>query len=167
MRFLRAAASAPLTLHFMVESVIAERIAARRAELDELEEQLVKQLDQVRDERDELAVAERVWRRMAERFAGERVAAAPATVQVAGRAVLLVPHREGGVDEAVLPPEYQRILAAVRQAGAPVATRAVGETLGPESGVRGKLEPLQGKLTRLAEWGWLRKQPAGRYTVRL
>lgn len=33
----------------MVESVIAERIAARRAELDELEEQLVKQLDQVRD----------------------------------------------------------------------------------------------------------------------
>ncbi|MET7551262.1 hypothetical protein ABZS95_37715 [Streptomyces sp. NPDC005479] len=86
----------------MVESVIAERIAARRAELDELEEQLVKQLDQVRDERDELAVAERVWRRMAERFAGERVAAAPATVQVAGRAVLLVPHREGGV----LPPEY-------------------------------------------------------------
>lgn len=60
---------------------------------------------------------------MAERFAGERVAAAPATVQVAGRAVLLVPHREGGVDEAVLPPECQRILAAVRQAGAPVATR--------------------------------------------
>ncbi|MGW3600132.1 hypothetical protein [Streptomyces sp. NPDC005167] len=139
----------------MVESVIAERIAARRAELDELEEQLVKQLDQVRDERDELAVAERVWRRMAERFAGERVAAAPATVQVAGRAVLLVPHREGGVDEAVLPP------------GAPVATRAVGETLGLESGVRGKLEPLQGKLTRLAERGWLRKQPDGRYAVRL
>lgn len=98
----------------MVESEIAERIAARRAELDELEEQLVKQLDQVRDERDELAVAERVWRRMAERFAGERVAAAPAAVQVAGRAVLLVPHREGGVDEAVLP-EYQRILAAVRR----------------------------------------------------
>ncbi|WP_234432979.1 hypothetical protein [Streptomyces sp. NRRL S-1824] len=151
----------------MVESEIAERIAARRAELDELEEQLVKQLDQVRDERDELAVAERVWRRMAERFAGERVAAAPAAGQVAGRAVLLVPHREGGVDEAVLPPEYQRILAAVRQAGAPVATRAVGETLGLDTGVRGKLEPLRGKLTRLAERGWLRKQPDGRYSVRL
>ncbi|MEV6246729.1 hypothetical protein AB0M38_11050 [Streptomyces sp. NPDC051742] len=126
----------------MVESEIAERIATRRAELDELEEQLVKHLDQVRDERDELAVAERVWRRMAERIAGERVAAAPAAVQVAGRAVLLVQHREGGVDEAVLPPEYQRILAAVRQAGAPLATR-------------------------LAERGWLRKQPDGRYSVRL
>jgi hypothetical protein len=134
----------------------------RRAELDELEEQLVKQLDQVRDERDELAVAERVRRRTAERFAGERAAAAPAAVQVAGRAVLLVPHREGGVDEAVLAPEYQRILAAVRRAGAPVATRAVGETLGLDTGVRGKLEPLRGKLTRLAERGWLRKQPDGR-----
>ncbi|MFE4960116.1 hypothetical protein ACFRCW_40670 [Streptomyces sp. NPDC056653] len=151
----------------MVESEIAERIAARRAELDELEEQLVKQLDQVRDERDELAVAERVWRRMAEQFADEQAAAAPAAVQVAGRAVLLVPHREGGVDEAVLPPEYQRILAAVRQAGAPVVTRAVGETLGLDIGVRGKLEPLRGKLTRLAERGWLRKQPDGRYAVRL
>ncbi|QPA02573.1 hypothetical protein EQK42_05660 [Streptomyces albidoflavus] len=145
---------------------MAERIAARRGELDELEEQLVKQLDQVRDERDELAVAERVWRRMAERLAGDRVAAAPAAVQVAGRAVLLVPHREGGVDEAVLPPEYQRFLAAVRQAGAPVATRAVGETLGLDTGVRGKLEPPRGKLTRLAERGWLRKRPDGRYSVR-
>ncbi|MFE7243818.1 hypothetical protein [Streptomyces sp. NPDC057580] len=151
----------------MVESEIAERIAARRAELDELEEQLVKQLDQVRDERDELAVAERVWRRMAEQFADEQAAAAPAAVQVTGRAVLLVPHREGGVDEAVLPPEYQRILAAVRQAGAPVVTRAVGETLGLDIGVRGKLEPLRGKLTRLAERGWLRKQPDGQYAVRL
>ncbi|MFE7709148.1 hypothetical protein ACFU6I_25870 [Streptomyces sp. NPDC057486] len=151
----------------MVESEIAERIAARRAELDELEEQLVKQLDQVRDERDELAVAERVWRRMAEQFADEQAAAAPAEVQVAGRAVLLVPHREGGVDEAVLPPEYQRILAAVRQARAPVVTRAVGKTLGLDIGVRGKLEPLRGKLTRLAERGWLRKQPDGRYAVHL
>ncbi|MEU3283374.1 hypothetical protein ABZ698_41520, partial [Streptomyces antibioticus] len=42
----------------------------------------------------------------------------------------LVPHREAGMAESVLPPEYQRIWAAVRQAGAPVATRAVGEELG-------------------------------------
>ncbi|MGW9030607.1 hypothetical protein ACWGQ5_42365 [Streptomyces sp. NPDC055722] len=43
----------------MVESGIAERIAVRRAELDELEDQLAKQLEAVRAERDELAVAER------------------------------------------------------------------------------------------------------------
>ena len=44
----------------MVESGIAERIAARRAELDELEDQLAKQLEEVRAEHDELAVAEHV-----------------------------------------------------------------------------------------------------------
>jgi hypothetical protein len=109
----------------MVESEIAARIAARRAELDALEERLVKQLDQVRAECDELAVAERVWHRMAEQLADERAATAPVSAQVAGRAVLLVPHREGDMAETILPPEYQKILAVVRQAGAPVATRAV------------------------------------------
>ncbi|MEV5146885.1 hypothetical protein AB0L14_21250 [Streptomyces sp. NPDC052727] len=38
---------------------LLERITARRAELDELEEQLAKQLAEVRAERDELAVAGR------------------------------------------------------------------------------------------------------------
>ncbi|WP_251017884.1 transposase family protein [Streptomyces sp. ISL-1] len=74
----------------MVESGIAERIAAGRAELDELEDQLAKQLEEVRAERDELAVAERVWHRMAEQLAAEK-AVVPPTTQVAGRAVLLVP----------------------------------------------------------------------------
>ena len=43
----------------MVESGIAERVAERRAELDELKDQLAKPLEEVRAERDELAVAER------------------------------------------------------------------------------------------------------------
>jgi hypothetical protein len=42
----------------MMESGIAERIAARRAELDELEDQLAKQLEEVRADRDEPAVTE-------------------------------------------------------------------------------------------------------------
>ncbi|MFF6918576.1 hypothetical protein [Streptomyces sp. NPDC012466] len=41
----------------MLDPELLERITARRAELDELEEQLAKQLAGVRDERDELAVA--------------------------------------------------------------------------------------------------------------
>lgn len=151
----------------MVESEIAERIAARRAELDGLEEQLVKQLDQVRAERDELAVAERVWHRMTQQLAGELAAAEPVSAQVAGRSVLLVPHRRDGMDQSALPAECQRILAVVRQAGAPTATRAVGEALGLDTGLRGKLEPLRGKLARLAERGWLRKLPDGRFTTRL
>ena len=151
----------------MVESEVAARIAARRAELDELEEELVKQLDQVRAEREELAVAMRVWQRMTEQLAGEQAAAEPATVQVAGRPVLLIPHRGPGVEESALPSEYQRILAAVRKAAGPVTCRHVGEALGLDVGVRGKLEPLRGKLTKLAEQDWLRKLPDGSFTLRL
>ena len=149
----------------MVESEIAERIAARRTELDVLEEQLVKQLEQVRAERDELAVAERVWQRMAAQLAAE-TPTAPAAVQVAGKAVLLVPHRGPGVDEDALPPHYQRILALVRDAGGPVSTKQVGKELGLEVSAPGKLEPLRGKLSKLAERGWLRKLPDGRFTAR-
>lgn len=72
---------------------VHQRITARRAELDELEEQLVKQLSQVRAERDELAVAVRVWQRMIEQLADERATAGSPVVQVAGRAVRLVPDR--------------------------------------------------------------------------
>jgi hypothetical protein len=48
-----------------------------------------------------------------------------------------------------------------------VATRQVGEALGLEVTVRGKLEPLRGKLTKLAGRGWLRKLPDGCFTTRL
>ncbi|WP_392971723.1 hypothetical protein [Streptomyces sp. LN245] len=62
---------------------VLERIAARREELDGLEEQLVKQLSEVRAERDELAVAERVRQRMSEQLADERTEAGAPVVQVA------------------------------------------------------------------------------------
>ncbi len=151
----------------MSDTEIAERIAARRAELDELEEQLVKQLEELRAERGDLAAAERVWARMREQFAAERVGAAPVSVQVAGAAVLQVPYRAPGVAESALPPEYQRIMAAMRKAAGPVMMRQVAEILGLDTGVRGRLEPLRGKLTKLADRGWLRKLPDGRYSTGL
>ncbi|MFI5681507.1 hypothetical protein [Streptomyces cellulosae] len=77
----------------MVDPEVHERITARRAELDELEEQLVKQLSEVRAERDELAVAVRVWQRMSEQLADELATAGSPVVQVAGRAVRLVSRR--------------------------------------------------------------------------
>ncbi|MER6981301.1 hypothetical protein [Streptomyces carpinensis] len=58
-----------------------------------------------------------------------------------------------------MPAEYQRILAAVRAAGSPVATRQIGEAPGVDTGVRGK-------LTKLADRGWLHKRPGGKFTVR-
>ncbi|MFF0630829.1 hypothetical protein [Streptomyces sp. NPDC004296] len=150
----------------MADSEIAERIAARRAELGLLEAELDKQLAELRAERDELAVAERVWHRMAGQSSGERPRdGGPASAQVAGRAVLLVPHREGGMAETALPPENQRILAAVRATGSPTTARAVAGTLDPASAT-GSVEALRGKLTRLADRGWLRKLPDGRFAAR-
>lgn len=150
----------------MVDSEIAERIAARRAELDVLETQLDKQLVEVRAERDELAVAERVWHRMAGQPSGEPPQYdGPAPRQVAGAAVLLVPHRDGSVVETALPPEYQRILAVVRATGEPTTARAVAGELDPASAT-GSVEALRGKLTRLADRGWLRKLPDGQFTAR-
>ncbi|WP_328743044.1 hypothetical protein OG436_31510 [Streptomyces caniferus] len=148
-------------------SEILERISARRAELDEVEEQLAKQLAEVRAEPDELAVAERVLERVSEQLADERASAAPAPGQVGGRTVMLIPHRAPDVEETMLPPDYQRILAAVRQAAGPGMARQVGEILGVDISVRAKLEPLRAKLVRLVDRGWLRKLPDGRFTTRL
>ncbi|MCX4908528.1 hypothetical protein [Streptomyces sp. NBC_00878] len=37
---------------------------------------------------------------------------------------------------------------------------------GLEVTVRGKLEPLRAKMTKLADRGWLHKRPDGRFTAR-
>ncbi|MFE3740787.1 hypothetical protein [Streptomyces sp. NPDC059134] len=89
----------------MLDPELLERITARRAELDELEERPAKQLAEVRDERDELAVAERALERMSEQPADERASVAPVPGQVGGHAVMLIPHRTSGVEGAALPPD--------------------------------------------------------------
>ncbi len=61
-----------------------ERITARRSELDTLAEELAKQLHEVRAEREELIVAERVLNCLAEQ--DRAVAVAPTPARVAGRA---------------------------------------------------------------------------------
>lgn len=55
----------------------------------------------------------------------------------------------------------------MRAAGGAVQVKAVGEELGLEVGVRGKLEPLRAKMTKLADRGWLHKRPDGKFTARL
>jgi hypothetical protein len=151
----------------MLDPELLERITARRAELDELEEQLAKQLTEIRAERDELAVAEQVLERVSEQLAQERAETAPVPGQVGGQTVMMIPHRAAGVEETALPADYQRILAAVRQAAGPVMARQVGEMVGVDVSVRAKLEPLRGRLIRMVDRGWLRKLPDGRFTTRL
>ena len=62
--------------------------------------------------------------------------------------MLLIPARAAGIDPDVLPQDYQRLVAFVREAAEPVTVRAVGEVLGLPGEVRGKLEPLRAKLNR-------------------
>ncbi|MFI6123344.1 hypothetical protein ACIBCU_26805 [Streptomyces sp. NPDC051064] len=123
-------------------------------------------MEETRAEHDDLQAAERVWQRANEQLATERAGAGPACAQVGGRGVMLVVRREPGVEQSALPQDYQRILAVVRQAGGPITVRATGETLGVDVTVKGKLEPLRGKMTKLADRGWLHKRPDGRFTVR-
>jgi hypothetical protein len=119
---------------------LLERITSRRAELDELGEQLAKQLAEVGVE---LAIAERVLERVSEQLADERASAATAPGQVGGRTVMLIPHRRPDMEETLLPPDCQRIHAAVRQAAGPVMARHAGEMLGVDITMRAKLEPLR------------------------
>ncbi|MFJ2899096.1 hypothetical protein ACIO87_29985 [Streptomyces sp. NPDC087218] len=146
-----------------------ERITARRSELDVLAGELGKRLGEVEAEREELVVAERVLHRLAEQGRAEVeavVAVDPVKAQVAGRAVLLIPHRGDDPDESALPDDYRKILAIVRAADGSAQVRVVGEELGLEVGLRGKLEPLRAKMTKLADRGWLHKRPDGRFTAR-
>ncbi|MCL7494773.1 hypothetical protein M8I34_25715 [Streptomyces sp. MCA2] len=127
------------------------------------------QLQEVRDELEELTVAERVARRLAEQLHAETEREATpsrGTGQVAGRAVLLVPQRERGADEAVLPADYQRIMKVVRQADGPVMVKQVCDGLGIST-ERARAEAMRSQLNRLAERGWLRKLADGKFTTTL
>lgn len=104
--------------------------------------------------------------RLTEQAQADLAAVAPVAAQAAGRAVLLIPHRSDAADETALPGDYRRILQIVRAADDPVQVRAVGEELGLEVAVRGQLEPLRAKLTKLADRGWLYKRPDGKFTAR-
>lgn len=119
-------------------------------------------MQEVQVEREELLIAERVLNRLAE----QDRAAAPASARVAGRAVLLIPHRSENPDEAGLPGDYRKILTIVRAADGPVQVRSVGEELGLDVTARGRLEPLRAKMTKLADRGWLHKRPDGRFSTR-
>jgi hypothetical protein len=71
------------------------------------------------------------------------------------------------MEETAVPPDYQRVLAIVRQADGPVKTKNVGAVLGLETVVRGRLEPLRGRLTKPVGRGWPRKLPDERFTTHL
>ncbi|MFF4516360.1 hypothetical protein [Streptomyces mirabilis] len=147
-----------------------EKFAGRRAELEELAESLAKQLAEVDAEREELAVAERVLRRLSEQEAEAEAAGQdtglPQQVPVAGRSVLKVPHRREVADASALPGGYRRMLQIVQAAGGPVMVKDVGAELGINVVVPGRLEPPRGKLSKLAVRGRLHRLPNDTFTIR-
>ncbi|MFF1361034.1 hypothetical protein [Streptomyces sp. NPDC058297] len=148
---------------------VSARAAALRAKLNEEEELLVKRLAEVRAEREDLEVAERVWERMRRLLdveEDERQAEPAVPAQVGGRGVLLVPHRGPDTGEDALPTDYQRLMGIVREAAGPVKVKEIGRELGLDIETKGKLEPLRSKVRKLAERGWLRKLPDGSFLVR-
>ncbi|MEU0119942.1 hypothetical protein ABZ137_41430 [Streptomyces bobili] len=146
---------------------LRELVTARRAELELQAEKLSQQLQEVRDELEERTVADRVARRLAEQVRAESEPAVTSPAgQVAGRAVLAVPQRERGMDETVLPADYQRIMDVVRRADGPVMVKQVCGELGI-SLEPARSEALRSKLNRLAERGWLRKLADGKFTTTL
>ncbi|GHH79294.1 hypothetical protein GCM10018793_31720 [Streptomyces sulfonofaciens] len=128
-----------------------QRITARHSELDALAEELGKH-SRRQAERHELAVAERSVEPPGRSGPARCRAVAPASAKVAGRAVLLIPHRSDAADEGG-PGDYRKVLAIVREADGPVQVRAVGERLGLDASVHGKLEPSRAKMTKLAARG--------------
>jgi hypothetical protein len=109
-----------------------------------------------------VAVAERVLSRLQEQMAAEEVRVV-AVGQVAGQPVLLVPHRAPGMDEQALPSEYRKLPEVVHDADEPVVVKDVCRAL--DVGIEARhTEAMRSKLNRLAERGWLRKRPTGRFT---
>lgn len=89
----------------------------------------------------------------------ERVTAGPG---VGG--MLLVPYREPGMDESVLPADLRAIMTIVGAASEPMPAREVSVKLGRGTTPR-QVEPVRDRLKHLAGRGWLHRTPAGRFTI--
>ncbi|WEH43286.1 hypothetical protein [Streptomyces sp. AM 2-1-1] len=113
-----------------------QRITARRSELDAPAARLTERLQEVRVEWEELALAELVLNRLAEQAQADAEAVAPVSAKAAGRAVLLIPHRNDAADGDALPCDHRKILAIVREADGPVQARAVASGWPGRAGAR-------------------------------
>jgi hypothetical protein len=139
-----------------------ERIGARRAYLVEQAEVLGKQLAETEAELARVAAAEQVVAQLlaedeaAAEGAGDDDSATAGGVEP-GR---VVPYRKDAAGPGDLSAEYQRVLAAVAEAGAPVRCKQMCERLGIGTEPR-KVEAMRARMKRLADRGWLREQAPG------
>lgn len=135
--------------------VLADRAEQLRRELAEIDTEVAR-LEAAEVVFGQIADAQRTGTTedpaMAEEF--ERVTTSPG----AG-GMLLVPHREDGMDTSALPADNQAIMKIVTAVAGPVSAKDVSIKLGRGTGP-GQVEPVRDKLKRLAD-----RTPAGRSTA--
>jgi hypothetical protein len=159
-------------------------LVERRVVLEQRADQLRKQLADTEAEVARLEAAEIVyqqyqedadaghpdaaaWQQALEEATGGAPAvpsqSAGATPGAAGQ--LLIGHRGPDSRPEDLPADYRAIMEVVAGGGGPLQAKDVARELGLEL-LPAKVEPVRGKLRRLAERGWITRTPAGRYLPR-
>jgi hypothetical protein len=156
----------------------------RRVVLSERAEQLRKQLADTEAEVARLEMAEIVyqqyqedaeaghpdaaaWQQALEEATGGAPAApahsAGATPGAAGQLLFSARGPESRIED--LPADYRTIIEAVAGGDGPLQAKDVARELGLDL-VPASIEPVRGKLRKLAERGWITRTPAGRYLPR-
>lgn len=145
---------------------VLQRISARRAYLAEQVELLGKQLTEAEAELARVLSAEQVVGQLlagdeaAREAAGEEDPAMVAGVEPSR----VVPYRKDAAGPGDLSAEYQRVLAEMAQAGAPVRRKQLCERLGIGTEPR-KVEAMRARMKRLMDRGWLREATPGLFTL--
>jgi hypothetical protein len=155
----------------------------RRVVLEERAARLRKQLADTEAEVARLGVAEVVyqqyqedaeaghpdaaaWQQALEEATGGTPAVPPRPVATPGAAgQLLIPRHGPDTSTSDLPADYQKITEIVVGGNGPLQAKDVARELGLDT-VPAKVEPVRGKLRKLAERGWITRTPAGRYLPR-
>ena len=76
----------------------------------------------------------------------------------------VVPVWREGLEVSALSPGYQRIVGALAASEAALACGEIASALGLER-VPAKIEGVRSKASRMADRGWLVKDPSGRFTL--
>lgn len=151
--------------------VLSERVERLRKELAETEAEVARLetaevvFRQFLEDRDAGHPDQAEWDAALEEATGGEQAGSVLLTPGAG-GVLLVPHRAEGVSEDALPEDYRKILGIVAAHKEAVMAKDIAVALG-KTETPAQVEPVRGKLKRLAERGWLHRTPAGRYCTPL
>ncbi|MFG2983443.1 hypothetical protein ACGFYQ_19705 [Streptomyces sp. NPDC048258] len=76
----------------------------------------------------------------------------------------VVPVWREGLEVSALSPDYQQIVGALAASEAALTCGEIASTLGLER-VPAKIEGVRSKASRMADRGWLVKDPSGRFTL--